>query len=184
MGTKNINLGCGFEPLPGFINVDSNPNANADVFEDILKYITRTTSFSIDHLIADNVIEHLSITEEHLFFRNAVRALKEHGKLELMVPDLEWACKKFAEATENNFEWYQSGAKDHYFGGGMDVSKRWSYLLATIYGHQNGPGQVHKNGYTKGKFKSIGKEFGLKIDTLENYMRKTAQCIRVVYIKS
>ncbi len=176
-----VNLGCGNVPMEGAINVDLAGEA-ADVRSDIFEWLAQRPSKSVDEIYADQVIEHFPFEKEQTFFKECMRILKHNGKLTVTVPNFEWLCKTFLEASENEYQFYQSGADSHYFGGGYDSTKRWSYLVATFFGHQDGSCQTHMNAYTIGKLYSIGIAIGA-ITMVTNYTRKETECLRAVYKK-
>ena len=81
---KKLNLGCGRFPKKGYINLDIDPNAKADIFHDLSKfpYPLKNSSFAL--IEADHILEHLSDISEAM--KELHRILKPGGKLIIRVP--------------------------------------------------------------------------------------------------
>ena len=63
--------------------------------------------------------------------------------------------------------------QNHWFGNyNNKPNNRWGYLLATIFGSQNGEGQFHRNCYTEKKLIAICKKIGIKIINIERFQWK------------
>lgn len=184
-----INIGCGGSPLLGYENIDQ------DSIEDLrIRYPGRKFSDSlilknynifslpyddgsIDEILADGLLEHLSFKEEPIFLKEMYRVLKEGGKFSLSVPDFEETCKAWLNAKDDWKDFYQDSdeaiLKNHWFGTyTYDYENRWGYLMATFYGSQNGIGQFHKNGYSAAKLRAILAKIGFKIIKIEKFRWK------------
>ena len=177
-----LNLGCGSRLLPGYINVDMDsldtlksryplqefPNDletyNYDIFN--LPF----PDSSVAEIRADSLIEHLSFIEEPKFFYEMKRVLYPGGILQLSTPDFEEAIKLWISAKDEWKEFYRNDpeaiAQEHWFGNySYSTDNRWGYLMAMIFGSQNGAGQFHKNCYTIPKIRAILEH--LEFDELE-----------------
>jgi len=170
-----LNLGSGPKLLPGYENVDL--DAEGAVHQDIVEYLQQCKYASVDEVILSHILEHLPYEKETALFKELPRILAPGATVHIQVPDLAWVCEQFANAYESEFEWYQPGHHDHYFGGGRDMSKRWSFLLGCLYGNQSSPGQFHVNGYTEHKLTCIAKLTGLQLTRLEHRSYKGLQCL-------
>jgi hypothetical protein len=181
MDSKIVNLGCGQMPIEGAINVDLYSGL-AEVNKDALEYLSSSSDNSIDVLHADHFLEHLGFEEEKTFFMHLKRCLSANGVAHIKVPDFEWLCKTFLSAEENAYEFYTTGEDAEYFGGGYDTKKRWSVLMATFFGHQDGGGQLHRNGFTRDKFTSIASILGMQVE-ISTYKRKATICLHATFTK-
>ena len=82
-----INLGCGYNKLENYINVDHDPKCNPDVvanLEDTLPF----EDSSVDEIILNHVLEHLGqSTESYLnIWKEFYRILKDQGVIKITVP--------------------------------------------------------------------------------------------------
>lgn len=177
-----LNLGCGARPLPGYINVDLDsieelkaryplqefPEGieiyNFDIFN--LPF----SDSSVDEVLADSLLEHLSFAEEPKIFLEVKRVLRPGGIFHFSVPDFEKVFEIWLAAKDEWKDFYRSDpeaiANNHWFGQySNSMDNRWGYLMASIFGNQNGPGQFHKNCYTVAKIRAILKR--LEFDELE-----------------
>lgn len=167
-----LNLGCGGGPLPGYINVDIDsldklkeryPSEEFPEGVEIFNYDIFDLPFSPDSVSevrADSLIEHLSFVEEPRFFYEVKRVLRPGGIFQFSTPDFEDAIRLWLAAKDDWRDFYRDDAEaiaaQHWFGRySYSTDNRWGYLMAMIFGNQNGPGQFHKNGYTMPKIRAI-----------------------------
>ena len=177
-----LNLGCGSRPLPGYINVDLDsieglkaryplqefPEGIEIYNFDIFNLPFRDSS--VDEVLADSLLEHLSFAEEPKIFLEVKRVLRPGGILHFSVPDFEKIFEIWLAAKDDWKDFYRNDpeaiANNHWFGQySNSMDNRWGYLMASIFGNQNGPGQFHKNCYTVAKIRAILKR--LEFDELE-----------------
>jgi predicted SAM-dependent methyltransferase len=87
-----LNLGCGFDHLEGFENIDIQPITKPDILLDLrrnLPYKDNTISF----IFSEHTFEHFSPdTLQHLF-SECFRTLKPEGKLSFSIPDFTLLTK-------------------------------------------------------------------------------------------
>ena len=81
----NLNLGCGFNKMLGFINVDAFDNCKPDVVWDLDKMPWPWGDMSIDHIFAAHILEHLEDWWGAL--KECARILKPGGTVHIRVPD-------------------------------------------------------------------------------------------------
>lgn len=167
-----LNLGCGGRPLPGYINVDMDsleelkaryPLQQFPEDVEVRNYDVFNMPFpdnSVDEIRADSFIEHLSFIEEPKFFHEVKRVIRKGGIFELSTPDFEDAVKLWLSAKDDWKDFYRNDedaiAQSHWFGQySYSTENRWGYLMAMLFGSQNGEGQFHRNCYTVPKIKAI-----------------------------
>ena len=99
MGLK-INLGCGLQYLPGYVNCDCLEHVRADKHFDLNLFPYPFEASSADEIFMDNVLEHLDdipkvMAELH-------RVLRPGGKLQIIVPyaKTDWA---FQDPTHKHY---------------------------------------------------------------------------------
>jgi SAM-dependent methyltransferase len=78
-GAIRLNLGCGYAPIPNFVNIDNRPEVNPDVVCDISKGLPYPDS-SVDEIRAFDFIEHLERHEVLALMDEIYRVLKPHGR--------------------------------------------------------------------------------------------------------
>ena len=186
-----LNLGCASRFLPGYINVDIDsldqikkryPDINFDLVDNInfLQADVLRLPFkdgSVDEIRSDALLEHLSFLEESKFFHEVQRLLKPGGLLQFSVPDFEDLVEKWLLAKDEWKDFFRNDDeainKQHWFGQySYSPDSRWGYLLAGIFGPQNGEGQFHKNAYTESKIRAICKKLDFNKPTIERFLWK------------
>jgi len=176
-----LHLGCGPNRLEGYINIDKfveHPEVKQyDIFD--LPYEAGT----VEEILSEHMLEHLSFEEEKLFWEECYRVLSPGGTLKIETPDFEWLCQAFLEGQEDSYEFYTVGSKDHYFGNGRSIEHRWGMITTHFFGNQNGEGQFHKTGYSKGKFVLISNLLGFRSCEVVKIFNKGAQALVATLVK-
>lgn len=83
-----INLGCGFDKQPGYLNVDSFPGCKPDFLMNIEDTPWPIASDSVQELLAKHVLEHIG-RDPAVFFavlKEIYRVMKPDGTVRIMVP--------------------------------------------------------------------------------------------------
>lgn len=184
-----LNLGCGGRPLEGYVNVDMDtleeiriryPNQSFDDKLIVEQYDIFNLPYednSVDEINSDGLIEHLPFIDEPRFFEEVVRVLKSGAVLKLSTVDFEKTMKIWLKAEDDWKDFYRNDEEaikqEHWFGTySYDSNNRWGYMVATIYGSQNGEGQFHTNCYTESKLRAICRRFNLDVVELEKFQWK------------
>lgn len=137
-GPVRMNLGCGPDNRPGYINVDAYVD-NADLKMDI--FDLPLPDNSVDEIFSSHMLEHLGKFEVPNALKEWSRVLKPTGKLQLNLPDLEWCVQQWLDLPEDS---------------------RWGWPLDTLFGLQTHPGEYHKTGFTADRIEKLLKHFGFK----------------------
>jgi len=101
-----LNLGCGHEPLPGYVNVDAYAD-EADVDGDI-----RLLEFhDVDEVLMSHVLEHISWRDTDVTLSHVHGWMRPGGLLRVEVPDMNLITR---EAMRNP-DWirYLYGSQEH-----------------------------------------------------------------------
>ena len=184
-----LNIGCGGNPLKDYINIDQDSLEQIrkrypeKKFEDdlILKnhdiFNLPFDDSTVDEIKSDSLIEHLNFIQEKKFFTEIKRVIKVGGRLEISTPDFEMTVKQWLAAKDDWKDFFRDDdeaiKQNHWFGNyNNKPNNRWGYLLATIFGSQNGEGQYHRNCYTEKKLIAICKKIGIKIINIERFQWK------------
>jgi len=93
-----LNLGCGNDYLPGYINVDFYAEYPVDAKFDI-RHIPHEDN-SVDEIMASHVIEHFDYHESVLVLSEWRRVLRPGGKLTIETPDFTESCREFLISDE------------------------------------------------------------------------------------
>jgi hypothetical protein len=76
---KKLNLGCGSNRLEGWVNSD----------DDIRSVLSIYQANTIDEILVEHVVEHLSAPEMLRFFDECFRVLRKNGTLRVCVPTIK-----------------------------------------------------------------------------------------------
>ncbi|MBV8870862.1 MAG: methyltransferase domain-containing protein [Acetobacteraceae bacterium] len=174
-----LHIGCGERLLPGWVNADCVarlPGVVTGLDLTALPY----PDGSVDEILAEHVLEHLSFAEEALAWPEMVRVLRAGGTLTLEVPDFEWVCAAFLAASDEWRDFYVVGHPDHYAGCGRALDQRWGILQTMFFGNQNGAGQFHQSAYTAGKLRALARRTGFATVDIERRFSKGGQALRAV----
>jgi predicted SAM-dependent methyltransferase len=86
-GAVRVNIGCGANLLPGWLNCDLFPSPHV-CYVDIREPLPFPDG-SVQFITAEHVIEHVEKEEAAAFFREAYRCLAGGGVMRLITPDLD-----------------------------------------------------------------------------------------------
>ncbi len=129
---KCINIGCGMDYRPGWLNTDTSRTARCDVVHDIRSEHLPVEDGEVDLVYASGVLEQILENEHLLFaFNEAWRVLKPGGEFQIVVPNAEFSIafqdpmdvRKFVPKT---FQYLISGAREYLLYGKVYGFKPWS----------------------------------------------------------
>ncbi len=134
-----VNLGCGDHIIPStkvekWYNVDRFLVTDSpDFLEGDARAIPLETG-TVDYLICDQVLEHLSMKEVPIVLYEIKRVLKKGGRAVIIVPDFKNAAEQWLKYDHN------AGYNPQIF----------HYLSEVIYGNQNHEGEYHRTPFSAG----------------------------------
>ncbi len=96
-----LNLGCGSEKRPGFINIDIDDNFNPDITTDIETGLPFGSN-SVDAVIALDFLEYISIGKTIFVINEIWRVLKPGGTFEHITPSTD-GRGAFQDPTHKSF---------------------------------------------------------------------------------
>ncbi len=161
-----LNIGCGADYRPGFINIDASSKLNkvdriinisveslADHFEEN----------SVDFILANDIIEHHFHWEAVRIFRDFYKILRSGGECEIRVPDCEKIIRSWRYDIERKLT-LLFGGQDIPQGIQSDMEesrKKHPYLFCHKYGWTQTRMNVELSGigFKKIAFKSSGTNF-------------------------
>jgi predicted SAM-dependent methyltransferase len=91
-----VNIGCGYEPFPGWINLDLDPASRADIFWDVtdgLPFAEGSCAF----IYHEHFLEHLPIQDGVRFLKECHRSLQKGGVLRVAMPSLQEVVRQYYE---------------------------------------------------------------------------------------
>lgn len=146
-----INCGCGSYPLAGYINVDADPQAPADVRADVLEYLAGLAAGTIDEVWACHFLEHLYRPDAERFLGECHRVLKPGGKLGVVVPDMRAVLTKYVNQSDEYVPYPDLDTRWHLddldevcglflYGSVQESQHRWSYDAFTLRRFMQGHG--------------------------------------------
>lgn len=146
--SDKLEIGCGSNPTPGYLNTDFYVDSKNGHFVD-QQADARELPFpdaSFVEVLAFGVIEHFGRFEVPKVFSEAYRVLKPGGIFKFDVPDFDW----FVHA-------YTSG-KDIFTGMDLTPNRTEEWIMKSIFGGQDGPGQYHKWGWNERRIGDVIRE--------------------------
>ncbi|MFC1484259.1 glycosyltransferase [Candidatus Neomarinimicrobiota bacterium] len=102
---KYLNIGSGKQKLPGFINIDIEPDA--DVQADVREGLPFANN-SVQGIYSEHFIEHLTQADGFAFFRECRRILTQDGILRIATPDLDALVDDYV-ADHRHPDWERFG---------------------------------------------------------------------------
>tara|TARA_B110000438_G_scaffold298402_1_gene346579 strand:+ start:6738 stop:7355 length:618 start_codon:yes stop_codon:yes gene_type:complete len=184
-----LNIGCGSNPLEEYINIDFDTIEEMRIRYPFKKFSSSIIiknydifnlpykNDSVDEILCESLIEHISFDKEEKLFNEFKRVLKPGAKIYLSTPDFEVTATQWLQAKDDWQDFFknddESIKQNHWFGTySYGAENRWGRLAATIFGSQNGKGQFHHNCYTEQKLKKIFEKINLKVISVKKFKWK------------
>jgi predicted SAM-dependent methyltransferase len=102
---RRLNVGSGDFPLPGWANLDSSPERNAEIVADAIEYLRGCEGGRWDEIYAGHFLEHLEREEALEFLRECWRVLAPGGRLGIVVPDTREVARRYVAGSVDSIEW-------------------------------------------------------------------------------
>ncbi len=119
---KKLEIGSGNKPTKGYVHFDIRGDVGADFVGNATKLPFKNEEF--EEVFSRFFLEHLPRTRAKLALKEMFRVLKKEGRLEIIVPNLEYFCKIFLEEKGQKKEWalnkiygFEKYQEDHHFFG-------------------------------------------------------------------
>jgi len=103
-----LNLGCGGNILPGFINVGwEDGHADSDIYLNV--DLSKDFPFQdVDVIYNCHFLEHLSYQDGVNFLKKSYMAMKDGAIMRILVPDLELWCLKYLQHDREFLDAYRN----------------------------------------------------------------------------
>ncbi len=144
---NKINIGCGHDHRPGFLNVDSGDWHHPDLLADVTAMPMLPSGHFIE-AVAQDVLEHIGRTQQVLALQEWSRILCGGGMLHVRVPSVVHMVRLLDRP-----DFFHDIDQHHY----------WVQML---YGTQAYPGDFHLCGYTCLTLIDVGRQAGLLLAAL------------------
>lgn len=134
---KKLNLGSNDYRYPGFLNVDIRDVPGVDIVDDVTK-LEKIEDNSVDHIIAEAILEHISPDRTVETLKLWTRKLKSGGVIEVMVPDGELIFDRYVNGDVQGKESPYYGNWEHLIHsmfGNIGLLREWHGEMAEFYGH-------------------------------------------------
>lgn len=102
-----LNWGCGHSKSDSWINLDYNQSCGPDFAESITRFPWDWETGSIDKIILNHVIEHISKGLHNPILIECNRVLKDGGELFMAYPEFTRCATSFIENKNSNREFYE-----------------------------------------------------------------------------
>ncbi|MFA5358066.1 MAG: methyltransferase domain-containing protein [archaeon] len=127
---KKLEIGCGEKPREGYIHFDVRKLKGVDFVGDAKKLPFENNSF--EEIYSRFFLEHLPRNDAKKALKEMLRVLSPGGRVEIIVPNLEYFCKLFLEGNEQEKEWSLNkiygfekyGEDHHYFGYNFETLEK------------------------------------------------------------
>jgi len=95
-----LNLGCGLDYRPGWVNIDARNDVGADIVADIAHPPLPFTTESVSEVLAQDIIEHITLEEQGILFTEIFRILKPQSIFQVRLPDIDDIITRFSHDPE------------------------------------------------------------------------------------
>ncbi len=165
--TIKLNLGCGSDIRPDYVNVDKFPQS-----ENVIQADFPTLPFEDNHAdeaVLSHVLEHFGYREGEILCREIHRVLRSDGLALIEVPDIQWCMAQFLGAPEPNG--YTDPSYDY------NTQHRWGLWAQSLWGDQHNEGLFHKWGYTAHRLYNLLKFVGFSEIEITFVQSHGVQCL-------
>ncbi len=146
MELLKLNVGCGFDHRPGYVNVDFQPQHKPDLLCDV-SWLKPVKDFSCAEVIAQDVLEHLPRAAGPTALREWNRVLAMGGRLWIRVPSLRHLLHLLEAEERQSVEGQQE-------------------LIQCCYGTQAYEGDFHLNGFTEVTLRHLLAQTGFEVSSI------------------
>ncbi|WP_422823455.1 class I SAM-dependent methyltransferase [Variovorax rhizosphaerae] len=91
-----MNLGCGYDVRPGYLNVDLHERHGPDLVANVLS-LGMLPSGKFAEIVAQDVLEHVERQQVHVALTAWARLLAPEGVIQVRVPSLELMFRMLAQ---------------------------------------------------------------------------------------
>ena len=131
-------IGAGSVRREGFLSVDIRQAPGVDIVSNAWELFT-IAPLSVSEIYTRHMLEHLDPTDAKLSLFRWFEILEHGGRINIIVPDLEFHARQLLGAAVSHFEDQQAhayagffGWRDESRGGNREDAHRWGYTEGTL----------------------------------------------------
>jgi len=141
-----LNLGCGLDIRPGWVNIDLHRFHNPDIVCDVTDLASISDQYAA-FALAQDILEHLHRVRCMTALQEWNRVLKVGGRLEIRVPSVEGVIDLLRQPERRSYEHQM-------------------VLIQALYGTQSYNGDFHLNGFTEVTLRSQLESAGFEVEAI------------------
>lgn len=111
-----LHLGCGQVRLEGYVNIDKDPTAKADIFIDVMDLDKEFGNSSISEVQMYHILNYLTLWNARSFFVKLFRLLEPNGKICLETVNIEKTIEMIKSSNEFFPDYLEGVRSFHAFG--------------------------------------------------------------------
>lgn len=96
-------MGCGYQRMPGWINVDINRSCKPDLVADLTKPFP-IKSNSVDYIHSEDFLDQIELADAYVFLQESYRILKNNGAMRILTPNLYEFAKRYLKGDKELIE--------------------------------------------------------------------------------
>ena len=179
-----LHIGCGANPLEGWLNTDYFPDDPA------ILHLDATARFplpdaSVELIVSEHMIEHLPLAGGMTMIEQCLRVLKPGGRLRISTPSMEALIAIYQDPLKPAHAAYIDYHRDHWFTGPLatpamifnDFYRNWGHL--TIYDEATLRVSLERAGFVSIASVTLGESSVEALRGMENEKRMPAGLLKL-----
>lgn len=166
-----LNLGCGDDIRPDYINVDFRKTHPSVVQVDLSRFPWSFEDNSAEEILMLDFLEHFPYAQTKAILLECRRVLRFDGTVVIQVPDALQTCRALIQEGEYTCNKCETpvvgrGHKDwdpHCGTCGQDADVTSEAAMRRLYGGQDYAGNFHQTCFTRGSLEGKAEECGLEL---------------------
>lgn len=151
-----LNLGCGIDIRPGYVNVDFRDSPGVDLVYDLSRFPWPFEDSSVDEILMLDFLEHFPYSQTRRILLECFRVLRSDARLVIQVPDAEILGSVLSGRGR-----FQCNRCGHWMSGhheeshdekcprcGQAADDVWDAAMMRMYGGQDHEGNFHYTCFT------------------------------------
>ena len=114
---RKLHIGCGGNPLTGWLNSDYQPTSSSVIHLNARKRFPFDNN-TLDYIFSEHMIEHVSYADGRQMLKECNRVLRTNGRIRISTPDLQFLIDLYSEQKTTLQEDYIKWASDAFVKNG------------------------------------------------------------------